>query len=134
MTFQLHAHQLDAPRDVTAFIRQHVLAPLRRLHDSTASELVVFVEDAKPGRGGVDQSCKMTLRLPGARTLRVESVNHDLHASLLDCARRLRRLVEREVGKQRSPSRAPRHRPLGRTWRQVATRSDEAPDGTPSTL
>lgn len=134
MTLQIHAHQLDAPRDVTAFVRKHVMAPLRRLHDSSAAELVIFVEDAKPGKGGVDQSCKMTLRLPGARTLRVESVSPDLHASLLDCAKRLRRLVEREVAKQRSTSRAPQHRPLGRTWRSAATRSVEAPDGTPSTL
>ena len=134
MTLQIHAHQLAAPRDVTAFIRKHVLAPLQRLHDSSATQLVVFVEDAKPGKGGIDQSCKMTLRIPGARTLRVESVNLDLHASLLDCAKRIRRLVEREVGKQRSTSRAPQHRPLGRTWRNLATRSAEAPDGTPSTL
>jgi hypothetical protein len=53
---------------------------------------------------------------------------------MLDCGRRLKKLVEREVGKQRSTSRSPESRPLGRTWRRVATRSVVAPDGTPSTL
>ncbi len=134
MKLQIHAHQLDAPSDVTAFIGKHVVAPLKRLHDGPSTELVVFVEDAKPGKGGVDQSCKMTFRLPSARTLRVESVQQDLHAALLDCSRRLRRLVEREVGKQRSTSRSPQHRPLGRTWRRVSSRSGATPDGTPSTL
>ncbi len=134
MNLVLHAHQLNAPRDVVSYVKKHVLSPLRRLHDSPAVELTVFVEDAKPGKGGVDQACKMTLRLPGARTLRVESVHDDLHASILDCGRRLKKLVEREVGKQRSTSRSPQSRPLGRTWRRVSSRSGVTPDGTPSTL
>jgi putative sigma-54 modulation protein len=134
MKLAIHAQQVTAPRDVTAFVRKHVLAALEKLHDSPASQLTVFVSDAKPGKGGVDQACKMTLSVPGVRTLRVESVNTDLHASLLDCARRLKRLVEREVAKQRSSSRTPQHRPLGRSWRSVAARTGVAPDGTPSTL
>ncbi len=133
MKLVIHAHQLEAPRDVRQFLAKHVVAPLARLADGPAQQLTVYVEDAKPGKGGVDQACKMTLRLPGARSLRVESVSHDLHASLLDCAQRLKKLVRREVGKQRSTTRAPEHRPLGRTWRRVATRGT-APDGTPSTL
>jgi putative sigma-54 modulation protein len=134
MRLQIHAHQLEAPRDVTAFVRKHVLSALKRLHDNPADELVVFVEDAKPGKGGNDQACKVTFRMPGARTLRVESVKDDLHAALLECGQRLKRLVQREVEKQRSPARAPEHKPLGRTWRARATRRDHAPDGSPSTL
>ncbi len=134
MKVNVHAHQLRLPRDVAAFLRKHVLAPLRRLGDTPATELTVYVEDAKPGRGGVDQACKMTFRMPGARTLRVESVKEDLHDALLECARRLKRLVQREVEKRRTSSRSPQSRPLGRTWRLRATRRDVAPDGTPSTL
>lgn len=134
MNLVLHAHQLAAPRDVVSYLAKHVLAPLRRHHDSPAAKLTVFVEDTKPGKGGIDQACKMTLHMPGARTLRVESVHDDLHASILDCGRRLKKLVEREVGKQRSTSRSPESRPLGRTWRRSASRTGVTPDGTPSTL
>ncbi len=134
MKLAIHAHQLRIPRDVMSFVRKHVLSSLRRIEDTPATELTVFVEDAKPGRGGVDQACKMTFRMPGARTLRVESVKDDVHAALLECARRLKRLVQREIAKQRSPSRATQSRPLGRTWRLRASRSDVAPDGSPSTL
>ncbi len=134
MKIVIHAHQLEAPRDVRTFLQKHVVAPLRRLHDSPATQLTVYVADAKPGKGGVDQACKMTLRMPSARTLRVEAVQLDLHAALLECAQRLKRLVQREVEKQRSPARAPQHKPLGRTWRAVASRSGLTPDGTPSTL
>ncbi|HYS82590.1 MAG TPA: HPF/RaiA family ribosome-associated protein [Anaeromyxobacteraceae bacterium] len=134
MKVSIHAHHLAAPRDVTVFLEKHLLAPLRRLHDSPATELTVHVEDTKPGKGGVDQACKVTFRMPNSRTMRVEAVRDDFHAALLDCAQRLRRLVQREVQKQRSPGRAPVPRPLGRTWRQRAQSAELAPDGYPSTL
>jgi ribosome hibernation promoting factor len=94
----------------------------------------VSVGDAKPQRGGVDQVCKLTYSMPGAAVLHVESVKEDLHAALLECARRLKRLVQREIQKSRSPSRSPQHKPLGRTWRMASSRSELSPDGTPSTL
>jgi putative sigma-54 modulation protein len=134
MRLAIHAQQLEAPSDVSAFVRKHVVSQLRRLHDSAATELTVHISDAKPGKGGIDQACKMTFRMPSARTMRVESVRDDLHAALLECGQRLKRLVKREVEKQRSSTRAPEHKPLGRTWRKLATRRDVAPDGTPSTL
>jgi len=134
MKLAIHAHQLDAPRDVVSYLTKHLLAPLQRLHDSSATQLTVHIEDAKPGKGGVDQACKVTFRMPGSRTLRVESVKDDVHAALLECAQRLKRLVQRELQKARTPSRSPQHKPLGRSWRLRASRSTTAPDGTPSTL
>ena len=134
MKVSIHAQQIEKPRDLTAFLTKHLVTPLRRLHDSPATELTVHVEDTKPTRGGVDQACKVTFRMPSAKTLRVESVQDDLHAALLECAQRLKRLVQRQVGKQRSPGRSPESRPLGRMWRRRATRSELAPDGSPATL
>ena len=134
MKLLIRAHQLAAPRDVSSFLRKHVLQQLQRVYDNPAAQLTVSVEDMKPGKGGVDRMCKLTYRMPGSGTLRVESVKEDVHAALLECARRLKRLVQRELQKSRSPSRSPQHKPLGRTWRLVASRSGTAPDGTPSTL
>lgn len=134
MKLVIHAHQVDAPNDVLSYVAKHLLRPLRRLHDSSATQLTVHIEDTRPAKGGVDQACKITFRMPGARTLRVESVRDDLHAALLECSQRLRRLVQREIQKARSPSRGPEHKPLGRTWRRQASRSPIAPDGSPSTL
>jgi putative sigma-54 modulation protein len=134
MKLQIHSQHIEVPRDVTSYVRKHVIAPLRRLHDSPATELLVFIEDTTPHRGGVDQACKMTFHMPGTRAIRVESVKDDLHASLLDCAQRLKRLVQRQVMKQRTPSRAPQHNPLGRTWRAVSSRQGTTPDGEPASL
>jgi ribosome-associated translation inhibitor RaiA len=134
MKLVIRAHQVAAPSDVSSFLQKHVLRQLQRVYDSPAAQLTISVEDAKPGRGGIDRICKLTYRMPGSGTLRVESVKEDLHAALLECAHRLKRLVQRELQKARSPSRSPQHKPLGRTWRLVASRSETAPDGTPSTL
>ncbi len=135
MKLVLHAHQVDLPRDMAAFVTKHLVRPLQRLHDSPADQLTVKFEDSLPGRRGPqDQLCKVTFRMPGSAAIQVEAAADDLHASLLDCAQRLRRLVQRQLEKARAPSRSPMHKPLGRTWRRVASRRELAPDGTPSTL
>jgi putative sigma-54 modulation protein len=134
MKLVIHGHQLGVPRDAREFLRRHLVEPLSRLHDSPASELTVGFDDARPTKGGVDQHCRLTFRMPGARTLTIESIADDLHAALLDAGKRLKRLVEREVGKQRSSSRKPMHKPLGRSWRESSSRSGFTPDGGASSL
>ncbi len=134
MKLVIHGHQLGVPRDARSFLRKHLVDPLARLHDSPAHQLTVAFDDARPNKGGVDQHCRLTLRIPGARTLTVESLADDLHAAILDAGRRLKRLVEREVQKQRRTSRSPMHKPIGRSWRTQASRTGVAPDGGPATL
>ncbi len=134
MKLVIRAHQIETPRDVASFLQKHVLHQLQRLYDSPAAQLTISIGDAKPKKGGVDQVCKLTYRMPRAGVLHVESVKEDVHAALLECAQRLKRLVQRELQKSRTPSRTQQHKPLGRTWRLVASRSEFAPDGTPSTL
>jgi ribosome-associated translation inhibitor RaiA len=134
MKLVIHGHQLGIPRDARAFLRTHVVDPLARLHDGPATELTVGFDDARPRKGGVDQVCRLTYRMPNSRTLTVESVADDIHAALLDAAKRLKRLVEREIGKMRSRSRSPMHKPIGRSWRASSTRSGVTPAGDPSSL
>ncbi len=134
MKLVIHAHQVELPRDAPAFVRKHVVGPLSRLHDSPAAELTVNFGDVRMKKGGVDRACGLTLRLPRARTLRVESIKDDLRTALLDAADRLKRLVQREIAKQRSPSRKPMQRPLGRTYRRIAEERGTTLDGAPSTL
>ncbi len=76
----------------------------------------------------------MSFRMPGARTLHVESVQEDIYQALLDASERLKRLVKRELEKIRAGSRKPVHRPLGRTWRERSTRRGVTPEGGPSAL
>jgi ribosome-associated translation inhibitor RaiA len=134
MRLSIHAHHLAVPPDLPVFLEKHVTRPLARAFDGPAAELEVHLLDARPRRGGVDQECRLSFRMPGTRTLHVESVDDDLHKALLASVERLKRLVRRELSKMRAPSRRATHRPLGRTWRERTTRSGTTPAGDPSAL
>lgn len=134
MRLTIHAHHLTLPPDLPAFLEKHVTRPLARLTDDPAAELAVHLGDERPRRGGVDQHCKLSFRIPNARTLHVETVEDDVHKALLDATDRLKRLVRRELAKMRAPSRKPVHRPLGRTWRERSTRRGVTPGGDPAAL
>jgi hypothetical protein len=58
----------------------------------------------------------------------------DVHAALLEAADRLKSAVKKEIQKRRTPSRKTAHRPLGRTYRERASRRGTTPDGGPSAL
>ncbi len=134
MKLVLHSQHLALPSDLVAFLQKHVLRPLQRFFDDSAAELAIHLIDARPNRGGVDQQCRMSLRVPGARTLHVESTQADLRQALIDASLRLKRLAKRELAKMRTPSRKPMHRPLGRSWRERSSRRGVTPSGDPSAL
>jgi ribosome-associated translation inhibitor RaiA len=134
MRLSIHAHHLAVPADLPEFLEKHVTRPLARVFDGPAAELSVHLLDARPRRGGLDQECRLSFRLPGTRTLHVESTEDDLHKALLAAVDRLKRLVRREVSKMRTPTNKPVHRPLGRTWRDRATRRGTTPAGDPAAL
>lgn len=134
MKLIIHAHHLSLPPDLPRFLDKHVTRPLARVFDDASAELDVHLGDARPRRGGVDQECRMSFRMPGARTIHVEALEDDLYKALLDCGDRLRRQVKKQLSRMRSPSRKPTHRPLGRTWRERSTRRGVTPRGDPAAL
>jgi putative sigma-54 modulation protein len=129
-----HHHRVAIPPDLPQFLSKHVTRPLARIFDDPAAELAVHLGDEQPSRGGVDQECRMSFRMPGARTVHVESVQDDLYKALLDASDRLRRHVRKQLSKMRSGSRKPMHRPLGRSWRERSSRRGVTPDGDPAGL
>ena len=134
MRLTIHANHLSLPGDVLKFVAKHVTRPLARVFDDSAAELSVHFADSRAKKGGVDQACRLSFRMPGARTLHVESVQDDLYKALLDAAERLKRQVRKQVDKMRATSRKQMHRPLGRSWRDRSTRSGVTPEGGPAAL
>ncbi|BDG03348.1 HPF/RaiA family ribosome-associated protein [Anaeromyxobacter oryzae] len=134
MKLVIRAHHLSLPPELPKFLDKHVTRPLARVFDDSAAALTVFLGDTRPKRGGVDQECRLSFRIPGAKTLNVASVEKDLYKALLDASERLKRLVQREVAKMRSGSRKPMHRPLGRSWRERSSRQGVTPEGDPASL
>jgi ribosome-associated translation inhibitor RaiA len=133
MRLSIHVHHLALPKDLPDFLEKHVTKPLARTFDDPSAELSVNLLDSCPRRG-VEQECRLSFRMPGVRTLHVEATENDVHKSLLEAVDRLKRLVRRELSKMRAPSRKPLHRPLGRAWRDVASRRGVTPDGDPAAL
>jgi ribosomal subunit interface protein len=134
MKLVIHAHHLAVPSDLPSFLDKHVTRSLARLYDDSAAELSVHLGDARPRKGGQDQECRLSFRMPGTKTLHVESVQEDLYKALLDATDRLKRLVQRELSKMRSGVRKPMHRPLGRSYRERSTRTGVTPAGEPAGL
>jgi putative sigma-54 modulation protein len=134
MKLSIHGHHLALPPDLPAFLDKHVTRPLARIFDDPSAELAVHLGDARPAKGGVDQECRLSFRMPGARTVHVGSVADDLYKALLDAGERLRRHVRKQLSRMRSTSRKPMHRPLGRSWRERSTRRGVTPDGDPASL
>lgn len=134
MRLTIHAHHAVLPKDLTTFLSKHVTRPLARIYDDPAAELAVHLDDSRPQKGGVDQACRLSFRMPGARTIHVESMQDDLYKALLDAADRVKRHVRKQVDKMRASTRKPVHRPLGRTWRERSTRSGVTPEGEPAAL
>ena len=130
----IHAHHLALPPDLTEFLDKHVTRPLTRVFDDQAAELSVFLGDARPQKGGVDQEARLTFRMPGTRQLSVGSVKDDLYKALLDATKRLRVAMKKELGKMRSGSRKQMHRPLGRSYRAKTSNQGVTPTGDPATL
>ncbi len=134
MNLIIHTQHLDVPPGLRRFLEKHVTRPLARVFDDSAAELDVHLDDARPRRGGVDQECRMSFRMPGARTIHVEAIEDDLYKALLGAGDRLRRHVRKQLSRMRSPARKPMHRPLGRTWRERSSRRGVTPDGDPAAL
>jgi ribosome-associated translation inhibitor RaiA len=134
MRLSIHAHHLTLPPDLPAFLEKHVTKPLARMFDDPSAELSLHLADERPRRGGVDQQCRLSFRMPKTRTLHVETTSDDLHKALLDASDRLKRLVRRELSKMRTPARKLVHRPLGRTWRDRTSRRGVTPGGDPAGL
>jgi hypothetical protein len=78
MKLILHSQNLPLRPDVSEFLRKHVVGPILRFFDDPAAQLSIHIVDSRPHRGGIDQQCRMSFRLPGARTLHVESTQEDL--------------------------------------------------------
>ena len=78
---------------------------------SESSELEVHLGDTRPRRGGVDQECRMSFRMPGMKTLHVEAVAEDIHAALLEAADKLKGAVKKGVAKRRTPARTTARKP-----------------------
>jgi len=90
---------------LTQAIEQHVNARVE-LALGTAShhitEVFVRLRDINGSRGGLDQSCRIVLRLNHLTTLVVEAVDRDLYAAIDEAVARMKETVWRHLKRRRT--------------------------------
>ena len=104
MKVVIQGKQMKVSDELKQYVEDHLVKPMSRFYDDQAAELRVEFGDARPGKGGQDRECHLTLHMPHGRTLQVNSETQDAHASLDDAADRLIRVCKKELEKMREPA------------------------------
>ncbi len=98
--------------ELKAYVTERVVAPLKRFYDDSAAELRVELGDTNGPKGGNDQECHLTLRMPGASVIQIEEATPDIYASIDGAGDRLVRVGKREVERHRHSLGGKKYRPL----------------------
>ena len=104
MKVQIQGKQMKVSDALKQYVEDHLVKPMNRFYDDAAAEVRVEFGDARPGKGGQDIECHLTLHMPHGRTLQVEAETQDPFASLDDAADRLIRACKKELEKMREPA------------------------------
>ena len=105
MKVLISGKQMKVSDSLKRYVDEHVVRPLTRFYDNEAAELRVEIGDSRPGKGGEDIECHMTLHMPGSKTVQIEETTQDPYASVDAAAQRLVRVVHKELDKMRGEGR-----------------------------
>jgi putative sigma-54 modulation protein len=97
----VHLSLSDSLRD---YVRGHLVERIARYIDDEATEVDIALVDINGPRGGVDQECRVTVRMPGFAAMHVTETAETMHQAV-DAARdRLEKTIKRTVEKRREAS------------------------------
>lgn len=85
---------------LTHAIGSHAKRQAGRLLDSipgSAARATVSLDDVNGQRGGIDKSCRITLRAPRVGTIMAEAVDRDLYSAINRACARLRSALRRRM-------------------------------------
>ncbi len=85
-------------------VEEHLVKPLTRFYENEAAELDIQLLDNNGPKGGLDKECRVTAHFPGLSTQHVSEATEDLYKSIDLVRDRLKRIIKRELEKQRSVS------------------------------
>jgi ribosome-associated translation inhibitor RaiA len=118
MRIEIRARHIPLTESLRTHCERRVRFALDRLSDRV-KDVVLRLEDTNGPRGGVDKSCKVTLRLEHGKELTLESKDTTLIAAVDSALDRAGNAVSKAVGRAQ--------RGAGESLRSAAWQHDEAP-------
>ena len=97
----VHLDLTDSLRD---YVNGHLVDPITRYIDDEATEVEISLVDINGPKGGVDQECRVTVRMPGFAATHITETAETMFQAI-DAARdRLEKTIKRMVEKRREAS------------------------------
>jgi putative sigma-54 modulation protein len=94
----VHLGLTDSLRD---YATRHLVDPIAKYIDDEATEVDIALVDINGPKGGVDQECRVTVRMPGFSGIHVSETAETLFQAIDSVRDRLEKTITRTVEKRR---------------------------------
>ncbi|QRK08126.1 ribosome-associated translation inhibitor RaiA [Archangium violaceum] len=104
MKVLLRGVHLDLSDSLRDYATQHLVEPIARYIEDEASEIEIALVDINGTKGGVDQECRVTVRMPGFAGIHITETAETMFQAIDAMRDRLERTIKRTVEKRREAS------------------------------
>jgi putative sigma-54 modulation protein len=105
---------VELTRGLKEHVYGHLVEQISSFYDDEAAEMEVHLRDSNGPKGGEDQECNLTFRMPGGAGIHLSERTDNMYKSIAQARDRLERLVKRELEKRREPTGHPFSNPASR--------------------
>lgn len=100
MQLDIHRQKVRLDQDLVERLERQMGTALNPF-ESWIANVAVHLEDINGPKGGVDQQCRVLVKLRSGKTLKIEDVDTDLLVAINRAADRIGQAVGREVDRKR---------------------------------
>jgi len=93
----IHLGLTDSLRD---YATRHLVDPIAKYIDDEAAEIDIALVDVNGPKGGVDQECRVTVRMPGFSAIHLSEAAETMFAAIDSVRDRLENTIKRTVEKR----------------------------------
>jgi putative sigma-54 modulation protein len=97
----VHLELTESLRD---YATRHLVDPIARYIEDEASEIEIALVDINGPKGGVDQECRVTVRMPGFAGMHITETAETMFQAIDATRDRLEKTIKRTVEKRREAS------------------------------
>ncbi len=99
MQVLLRGVHLEVDESLRSFVEVHLERALHRIFQQQPLSVEVHLVDTNRAKGGMDQSARLTLHVPGVPAFHVEETSDDVRKAVLGACQRLERAAKRWLDK-----------------------------------